>query len=132
MKMNQVHDGEDCVCRRCQGSGYEVFDEDDRRVESVCYHCGGSGLVDERVDNSDRLYEVAATLGYNEEKAYRKFCDEDPLGDGYELRAAENQMTTADYFKCRVWERQAEIAQELLELDPATQAVLIAWNEYEG
>lgn len=133
--MHNVHDGEDCICSRCGGMGYEAWEEEDRRlVEDVCYHCGGTGLVDPRLDFSDRLYRVANTIAYQEESEYRKARNsgDDGFEEDYDFCAAENMMSAADYFKARVWEKEAMIAKELLQLPLETQEVLVAWNEYEG
>jgi hypothetical protein len=98
-------------------------------VTDACYHCGTTGEVDEETDFHDRLMRVANTLAYQQESEYRKACDSDPEGDGYDLHAAENMMRTWDYFQARVYERQYSIAEELSKLDQTTQEVLIAWNE---
>lgn len=116
-------------CSRCGGSGYESYDEDGRMVTDACYHCGTTGEVDEETDWHDRLMRVASTLAYQQESEYRKACDNDPEGDGYDLHAAENMMRTSDYFLARVYERQYTIAEELSKLDPDMQSVLVAWNE---
>lgn len=119
-------------CSRCQGQGYESYDEDGRMVTDVCYHCGGEGTVDEETDFHDRLQAVAATLAHQKESEYRKACDSDPDGDGYDLCAAENGMRTFDYFRSRVWDRTYEIAQELSERPRAEQELLVAWNEFDS
>jgi hypothetical protein len=74
---------------------------------------------------------AAGTIAYQIESEYRKTCDSDPDGDGYELRAAENMMTTFDYFRSRVWDRQYEIARELSGMSLADQEFLIAWEKLE-
>ncbi len=118
------------TCSRCQGEGEESYEEDPgRMVTDVCYHCGGSGQVDEETDFHDRLHAVAATLAYQKESEYRKACDSDPDGDGYELCAAENGYRSYDYFRVRVWERTADIAQELAQRPREDQELLVAWNE---
>ena len=121
----------DCVCQNCGGVGTQVWDEDDRRVEDTCYHCSGTGTVDDRVDHADNLMRAAGTIAYQIESEYRKACDSDPEGDGYDLRAAENMMTTFDYFRSRVWDRQYEIARELSGMSLADQEFLIAWERFE-
>ncbi len=119
-------------CSRCQGEG-RVWEEEEGHpqggVYDVCYHCGGEGTVDEETDFQDRLHAVAATLAYQKESDYRKACDSDPDGDGYDLCAAENGMRTFDYFRVRVGERTDEIARELAERPREDQELLVAWNE---
>ena len=119
-------------CSRCQGEGEEFTEEEGHPqggVYETCYHCGGSGEVDEETDFHDRLHRVAATLAYQKESDYRKACDSDPDGDGYDLCAAENGYLTHDYFRVRVWERTEDIAQELAQRSRADQELLVAWNE---
>jgi hypothetical protein len=116
-------------CRKCNGEGYEWIDEDSYVVQHPCYHCGTSGEVDEETDFHDRLMSVANTLAYQQESEYRKWCDSDPDGDGYDLHAAENMMRTSDYFLARVYERQYDIAEQLSKLPLPSQEVLVAWNE---
>lgn len=121
-------------CSRCQGEG-EVFTEEEGHpqggVYETCYHCGGTKEVDEETDFHDRLHAVAAKLAYLKESEYRKACDSDPEGDGYDLGAYENGMMPFDYFRARIWERTYEIAQELAERPRADQELLVAWNEAE-
>ena len=119
-------------CSRCQGEGEEFTPEDGHPqggVYETCYHCGGEGTVDEETDFHDRLQSVAATLAYAKESEYRKACDSDPDGDGYDLCAAENGLSTFDYFRTRVWNRTYEIAEELAARPRADQELLVAWNE---
>jgi len=122
-------------CSQCQGEG-EVWEEEEGHprggVYDVCYHCGGEGTVDEETDFHDRLKRVATALAVQKETEYRRACDSDPDGDGYDLCAAENGMRTYDYFRTRVWDREYEIAQELAARPRAEQEFLVAWNEYQG
>lgn len=117
------------TCSKCQGTGRETYDEDERRVTDACYHCGTTGQVEDEVDWSDRLHMVALTLAEREEREYRKAADEDPQGDGYDLYAAENMMSTWDYFRSRVWDRAYSIGEKLVAMDLPSQQLLVAWNE---
>jgi len=118
-------------CRQCQGTGREVYDEDDRRVEDACYHCGTTGKVDDDTDFRDRLSAVASTLAYQIESDYRKWVNDDPDGDGYDLGGYENGLMPGDYFRCNVWTRGYEIAEKLSQLPISDQEFLVAWNEYD-
>lgn len=119
------------TCSRCQGEGEESYEEDGRIFTDVCYHCGGEGTVDEETDFHDSLMRVASTLAYQAESDYRRACDSDPDGDGYDLCAAENGMMTFDYFRARVWERTPEFGEKLFAMSRQDQEFLIAWNEME-
>jgi hypothetical protein len=114
------------TCRQCNGTGREVYDEDDRRVEDACYHCGTTGKVDEDTDFHDRLSAVASTLAYQLESERRIAINNDPDGDGYDLG-----LMPHDYFRCNVWDRTYEIAEQLAALPISDQEFLVAWHEYE-
>lgn len=120
------------TCRECQGSGRTVYDEDDRRVEDACYHCGTTGSVDEETDFRDRLSAVASTIAYQLESDRRRAINDDPDGDGYDLGGYENGLMPHDYFRCNVWARTYEIAEKLSSLPISDQELLVAWNEYDA
>ncbi len=110
------------TCRQCQGSGQDSY-------VGSCYHCCETGQVDDETDFHDRLHAVASTLAGLEESDYRKACNEEPQGDGYNLHAYENQMTPSDYFRSRVWGRTDKIAAKLACMPMVHQELLVAWNE---
>ena len=116
-------------CRKCNGEGYEYVDEGSCVVKEACYHCGTTGQVDEETDWHDRLGSVAMALAYQQESEYRKWCDSDPDGDGYDLHAAENMMRTSDYFMARVYDRHYDLAEKLVAMDLPSQKLLVAWEE---
>jgi len=117
------------ICHRCSGTGYEEYEEDGRIVGDACYHCGKTGEIDEEQHWQDQLASVATTLAINEEREYRKSCNENPDGEGYDFCAAENMMTSYDYFQVRVWDRERAIMEKLLSLPLADKELLVAWNE---
>lgn len=119
------------TCRQCNGSGREVYDEDDRRVEDACYHCGTTGRVDEDTDFHDRLNAVASVLAYQQETERRIAINNDPDGDGYDLGGYENGLMPGDWFRCNVWDRASVIAVALAAMPISDQEFLVAWNEYE-
>lgn len=118
------------VCRNCNGEGYQEYEEDGREVRDACYHCATTGQVDEDMDFHDRLKAAAETLAYQEESDYRKAVNSDPEGDGYDMGAAENGMSSWDYFRSRVWGRTDELARKFGELPIHDQTMLVAI--YEG
>ena len=115
-------------CNRCYGEGYNDWEEDGRQVRDACYHCGATGQISEEEDFQDQLLSVAGRLALQEESGYKRAVNDDPDGDGYDLYAAENMMSSYDYFTARVYERQGEIAEKLSELDRASQELLVVWN----
>ncbi len=117
------------TCSKCNGTGEQTYDEDGRRVTDACYHCGTTGEVDEELDWHDRLQAVAVTLAERMEREYREACDADPQGDGYDLYAAENGMTTWDYFQSQVWDRAYRIQNQIADMDRPSQELLVGWNE---
>lgn len=62
------------TCGRCGGVGQQTWDEDGRRVSDVCYHCGGTGQVDEESARALRLEAVAYKLAVQTVQAMRKAC----------------------------------------------------------
>jgi hypothetical protein len=118
-------------CSRCQGEGSDSYEEDGRLVTDPCYHCSGTGQIDEETDFHDRLHGVAATLAWQLENSYVKYCNDDPMGDGYDLAAAENGLCGYDYFCSRVWDRTEVIAKQLVQMSQEDQELLVAWNEME-
>lgn len=117
-------------CSRCRGSGEDVYDDEDGRWTDVCYHCAGSGQVEEELDFQDRLGCVATALAYRAESDYRKAVNSDPDGDGYDLGAYENMMMPDDYFRSRVWDREFDIMGQLCAMQAADQQFMVAWHEY--
>ncbi len=116
-------------CSTCQGTGYEIYDEDDRRCRSVCYHCGNTGEVDDETAFHDRLEGVAWTLAHQYETEYRILVNSDPEGDGYDLGGYENGLMPGDYFRARVWDRIGGLLEDLAKLPREMQEVLVVWNE---
>lgn len=115
------------VCKRCNGEGYETYEEDGRQVRDACYHCATTGQVEEEMDFQDRLYDALGALAYDQETAYRHACFDDEDGYDYDLCAAENMMSVSDWFKTRVWDRITILNRELPIHD---QAMFVAI--YEG
>jgi hypothetical protein len=101
------------TCRRCNGEGWETYEEDGRQVRDACYHCGTSGQVEEELDFQDRLFDALGALAHDQEREYRQACEADPDGDNYDLCAAENGMSPWDWFKTRVWDRRYVLEREL-------------------
>ena len=120
-------------CSRCHGVGYEIEEDDyGNAMHFECFHCMGTGYVDKETNFSDRLMRVADWLALQEEMQYKKYCEEDPLGDGYDLHAAENMMTSSEYFCSRVLDRSYDIFQQLLDWPMADRELLVAWHEMPG
>jgi hypothetical protein len=116
-------------CLRCSGQGKESYDDGGRLVTDTCYHCAGAGEVEPEVYLQDRLMQVAYSLAYQDEMEYRKACDADPNGDGYDLGAAENMLSVHDYFQGRVSDRQYKLLAQMQQLDSVIQNALLDWNE---
>jgi hypothetical protein len=119
-------------CRRCNGSGYQRYEEDGRNVRDACYHCRMTGVVDEDLNYHDRLRDVANTLAYNYVQSYKAACNDpsDEYGDDFALCAAENGMSERDYTTAMTYDYECEFAEKLCNMSSADQKLLIAWNEY--
>lgn len=114
-------------CSRCDGMGKETF-WDDRWETDICYHCGGSGKVDDETAFVDSLSAVARTLAYHTVNQMRVQQDNHPDGEGWDFCASENMMTGSEYFLAIMENYVAEYMDRLLEMDRQRQEVLIAWN----
>jgi hypothetical protein len=116
-------------CARCQGEGYEEYEEDGRWVRDACYHCGTAGYVDDDTHFHDRIHSAAATLADMEVSAMRRARNQDPDGEGWDFCAAENMMTGHDYYAMYVYQYTDVFAQQIAEMDLPDQELLVAWNE---
>lgn len=114
-------------CSRCDGMGKETF-WDDRWETDICYHCGGSGKVDDETAFVDSLSQVARTLAYHAVDQMRNCRNSHPDGEGWDFCAAENMMTGSEYFLTIMENYVSEYMDRLLEMDRQRQEVLIAWN----
>lgn len=112
-------------CEKCGGSGTECYEEDGRQVSDTCYRCAGSGKVDEETAHSTRMQQVASIVGAAYVQAWRKSCNEDPEGEGWVFRAAENMMSEHDYSLAMMYEKSAEVGEELSKLSHFAQVALI-------
>lgn len=120
-------------CSRCYGMGYEEYEEDyGRTVRDTCYHCSGSGKVDEETDFQDKLGDVAYTLATGAVYKIIQSCNSDPDGEGWNFRAAENMMSERDYTMGYIDDYQAHYLNDLLDMDRGSQELMVAWNNYEG
>lgn len=117
----------DRTCIRCRGNGVETF-WDSEWESHVCYHCSGSGRVDEDMAFHDSLQQVAYTLAYNEVSSLRNARNENPDGEDWDFCAAENMMSGWDYFREEVYNRIPAYLDRLIEMSRESQEVLIAWN----
>jgi len=73
--------------------------------------------------------DVAYSLAAKIENDYRQSRNSDPDGENYAFCAAEEGMREHDYFRARVWERQADIFQDLKVMPLEDQNLLIAWDK---
>lgn len=116
------------TCVRCHGTGRESWFEDGRPQSHICYHCSGSGCVDDEMAFHDRLAEVAHTLAYLHVSEMKNNRDSDPDGEDWNFCAAENMMSSRDYFDMHVYDYAAIYAEQLGNMPLEQQQVLIAWN----
>jgi len=113
-------------CKRCGGSGVDCYDDDDRRVEDVCYHCGGSGKVDEETYFHDMLGKVCDYLGFIKAYEFRRAVNSDPEGEGFDFIASENMVSPNEYFEGLSYSYSDQYMAEMLEKDLDTQRTLVA------
>ena len=104
------------TCGNCCGTGVDVYDEDDRRVEESCYHCGGSGNIDDDTAFYDCLGSVATLMSQIHVREYIKNVNEDPDGEGFTFMAAEDMMSPWEYEQTLVWSHMGEFMERLEKL----------------
>jgi ribulose bisphosphate carboxylase small subunit len=109
------------TCGRCDGTGVEVYDEDDRRIESVCYHCSGSGDIDDSTAFYDSLGSVASLMSQSHVREYIRAVNEDPDGEGFAFMAAEDMMTPWELEQSLVYSYTGEFMERLEELSNEVQ-----------
>lgn len=117
------------TCSHCNGSRTETWEEDGLTVSGCCYHCAGTGQVDDQLDHQDQLRRVASALAYLSETEYRKKCDRDPEGESYAFMAAESMLSPEEFFNARVCESTSDYVDQLNRVDSVIQKALIEWYE---
>ena len=114
-------EGDEMVtCPRCGGAGGELSLEAQEAVKGImdaCYHCGTTGKVDRETARRDRIASYAAGLAHNLVSAQRAAANADPDGDGWDMGAHENGLSTFDYFRTCVWDETPAIEEALLAMD---------------
>lgn len=89
--------GDEVVCRRCDGEGRQRWEEDGVLCIDACYGCGGRGWVDAQQAHDQRLGYACERLGALWAAAYRRARDSDEEGEGFAFCAAEHMMSPRDY-----------------------------------
>jgi len=102
-----------------------VWDEDDRRVEDVCYLCGGAGETDPETAAVVLLQHCSEAMAHAAVAKLRDKADNDPEGGGWAFRAAENMMTERDYTRVREMELADRFMVELGKLGMEAQDALV-------
>lgn len=112
-------------CEKCGGSGTQHYEEDGRNVSDTCYRCSGSGRVDQDTAHHTQMEQVAHILAVSYVDGWRKHCNEDPEGEGWAFRAAEDMMSESDYTKAMTYDKSYEVGEELSKLSHVVQVALI-------
>ena len=86
------------ACTRCGGTGWNEWFEDDSEQRDRCYHCLTTGKVSDEIARTDKLVEICEYVARLDADDYRRALDNDPEGEDFRFHAAENMMTTRDYF----------------------------------
>ncbi len=112
-------------CSRCFGEGSESFEEDGRMVTDICYHCSGSGKVDSETHFGDQIDKVAVVLAMNRISSIQRSYNNDLHSEGWDFVAAENGLSSLDYYNERVGYLFAQFANEISSLPHEMQLALI-------
>lgn len=115
----------DVPCGRCNGTGGTTARDDDGRVESdTCYHCSGSGRIDEETARHDRVMGVIETLAERHVDDLRIARDQDPEGENWQFCAAENMQSVREYTMEQVMNYTDRFAEKFTELPDSLQMLL--------
>lgn len=86
------------ACTRCGGTGWNKWFEDDREQRYRCYHCLATGKVSNELARTYKLMDICEYVARRDAHDYRRDLNNDPEGEDFRFHAAENMMTTHDYF----------------------------------
>lgn len=103
-------------CTRCGGTGSEVYDDGDERVEAICSHCEGTGNCTDYQSFIDSLASVALAMAHTHVSGLKDNANSDPEGEDFAFQAAENMMAEYDYFRVKVWEYASIFETKLMAL----------------
>lgn len=117
-------------CGHCYGEGSEEYEEDGCFYKERCLHCSGTGQLDDEAMWRESLASVATSLALNRVSEKRKYANEDPDGEDWAFRAAENMLTEYEYTQEMYYTYFYEYSEEISKLSFEQQEVLIAWNNF--
>jgi len=117
------------TCSICDGEGFLTSldpEEEQRGIMDSCYHCGETGEVDDGTDYHDRLESLAYGLASHMLAEAIRVVNSDPEGEGWDIHAAENMMSTWDYNECWVLDTVPYVMDRLNEMSVEEQAFMLA------
>lgn len=114
------------TCVRCNGGGSSrLEDEYDRPESCVCYHCHGTGKVDDarmECDRREMMVEfVAAQMTYRQEEAAK----ENETGEDWSFHAAEGHISLREYRHLRYCINQQAVYKILQDADACFVKALV-------
>lgn len=107
-------------CSRCNGTGWQEYEEDGMEVVDACYHCGNTGIVDEETAFHDKLAKVGQAMAIEYVREYKMSADSDPYGEGFAFHAAERMLTPWEY-EVMVYENTDRFCDMLSQLSLSEQ-----------
>jgi len=117
------------ICSSCYGIGYNEDYEDGRYFQEDCYHCRGTGKVDQHTAYLDKLEEVIYALASRHLNQVISDYNSNPDGEGWSFGAAESMMTDSEYYQYHLNNYIEDFAKRLVEMSQQDQQLLIAWHE---
>lgn len=101
-----------CVCTQCSGGLVPVQDDeqDNRGFVEACYHCNGTGKVDEQTAFNDALSEIVFILA---ERIVQKKARED---EEWGLNAGETGLSIRDFTSIEIQKTAAKIQPAIFSL----------------
>lgn len=104
------------ICYRCDGVGYEEYEEEDGHlVKNDCWHCASTGEVDDETFYHDQLCFVASCMAHD----YNSASSDELVNISSEVSSDSSALAY-----------EILLIEQLLELPKEDQDILIAWCQY--
>lgn len=112
-------------CPECE-AGFRIVEEDGRRIQDACYHCGNTGFITPEEYYRDQIRWAAELLAADMVNSLKAARNSDPEGEGWDFCAAENGMSSYEYTQARWMEQASEVGEVLAKLNHEHPALVRA------
>jgi hypothetical protein len=114
------------ICTPCNGIGsIEEPDDNYGYIRDVCYHCSGSGQVDNETELNDQLNLLVQIMTDIKFESWLDSIQNFNDGEDIEFMAAENMCSVDEIKESRRYDIAYSIGDELSKLLPDTLELLL-------